>query len=178
MGNLPTLVNQPGFKRFNPPQPRTLLYTNRSSVNSPDLPKPKLHPASLRVTSFHSAVVPRFDLSPYPYLGFSQLKIRHGWMMRYFFCTKKAAQKKWIKFKHHLLLKSNKNIWLVRTTPNQLRPFARHLVGKMVILKAHLLITKHSPGIYMSTINCFLGRANHSTIYIKYMPFALFDLPQ
>ena len=35
-------------------------------------------------------------------------------------------------------------VWLVRTTPNQLRSFARHLVGKMAIL-CYLLIIKQQP---------------------------------
>ena len=31
------------------------------------------------------------------------------------------------------------------STPTLLRPFARHLLGKMDILAAHLLLTKRSP---------------------------------
>ena len=37
--------------------------------------------------------------------------------------------------------------WLVRTTPNQLRPFARHLVGKMVILKSHECSSRYAQRI-------------------------------
>ena len=36
---------------------------------------------------------------------------------------------------------ASQSFWLVRTTLTLLQPFARHLVGKMDILAAHLLIT-------------------------------------
>ena len=51
----------------------------------------------------------------------------------------------------------------MRTTPNQLRPFARHFVGKMVILKAHLLITIRTAQEYICQLSTGFFRANHST---------------
>ncbi len=59
--------------------------------------------------------------------------------------------------------------WQVRTTPTQLRPFARHLVGKIAIQAAHLLITEHQPafkkhlkaGMVVIHDGCYIAKSFH-----------------